>query len=313
MGSICAIMTKAVQRFLNEAGYSHPSIPKLTEDGVYGPKTEMAVREFQRLFGLKEDGLAGAVTLCSLIGFSECGKPTPYIPSMWTIVVDAGHGGHDPGAVSGDRIEKIDNLMFAELVADKLRERGQNVIMTRTGDTYVPLAKRSETANQNNADLFISFHRNYSENPEGNGIEVYVMKDGDMLNIALAQTVLSELLKENIQSNGGLRQADLSVLRETNAPAMLFEMGYTTNAIDNELFLHYIDAYANAIARGIVMALGSGGDMIHDIYVVQPGDTLWQIAQWFHSTVNEIREINHMTSDTIFDGQILKIPSEGAM
>ncbi|MCL2501041.1 MAG: N-acetylmuramoyl-L-alanine amidase [Defluviitaleaceae bacterium] len=226
----------------------------------------------------------------------------------WTIVLDAGHGGHDPGAVSDDRIEKNDNLMFARVVEEKLRMRGQNVIMTRTGDTFVSLRERVKISNRNNADLFVSLHRNYSEIPETNGVEVYVTATGEWVDVAYAQTVFNKLLDENVQSNGGMRQADIYVLRKTYAPAMQFEIGYTSNPIDNELFLTYIDDYAETVARGIVKALERGGELTNDIYIVQSGDTLWQIAQWFRTTVGRLRELNRLTGDTLFDHQILMIP-----
>jgi N-acetylmuramoyl-L-alanine amidase len=271
--------------------------------------TEEAVREFQRLFGLKVDGLVGPITLCALA--KECCCDCPDIPPpfpQWTVVLDAGHGGADPGAAANGHLEKNDNLYFAMAVEKKLKAYGQNVIMTRTSDVLIPLLERSRISNRNNADIFVSFHRNYSELPHGNGVEVYVMLKTSPKNIAYAQTVFEELLVTNVQSNGGVRQANFSVLRETVAPAMLFELGYTTNTIDNQLFNGNIDAYATAISRGIMNALSGPGVPTHETYVVQPSNSLWLLAQRFGTTVDELIRLNKLTSDVIYDEQILKIP-----
>lgn len=175
---------------------------------------------------------------------------------MKTIVIDPGHGGTDPGAVSGNRYEKNDTLRMGLAVRDKLVRLGQKVVMTRTTDTYVDLLDRSRISNSNNADLFISLHRNAFSNPAANGWENFVQINAPIINWQYAQTVLNECVNVGVQSNRGLKQADFSVLRYTAAPAQLLEMGFITNAIDNIMFDENFDKYADAIARGILIALG---------------------------------------------------------
>ena len=175
---------------------------------------------------------------------------------MKKIVVDAGHGGFDPGAVSGTRMEKNDNLNMALAVQKKLQEQGQRVIMTRNTDTFVPLEERSAISNRNNADIFVSIHRNAFSNISANGVETFTQINAPPINVIYARKVHENIVAAGVQSDRGLKQADFSVLRNTAAPAMLTELGFITNARDNQLFDQNFNAYANAIARGILEALG---------------------------------------------------------
>lgn len=104
--------------------------------------------------------------------------PTPHV---WTVVLDPGHGGRDPGArgVTGD-VEKDITLNIAQLVAERLADDPQvRVVLTRTDDSYVSLEQRTAIANAQGADLFISIHANASENPQLAGIETYTLNNTD--------------------------------------------------------------------------------------------------------------------------------------
>ena len=93
---------------------------------------------------------------------------------MATIVIDAGHGGYDAGAVNGTRLEKNDNLRMVMTIGERLEQCGINVVYTRTTDEFVSLLERSRISNNNDADLFVSVHRNSATNPNANGVEVLV-------------------------------------------------------------------------------------------------------------------------------------------
>ena len=93
----------------------------------------------------------------------------------YTIVIDAGHGGSDPGAVYEGRREKDDNLSLAIAVGELLSRQGVSVIYTRTTDVYQTPFEKAQMANQADADFFISFHRNSSEEPnQYTGVETLV-------------------------------------------------------------------------------------------------------------------------------------------
>ena len=175
---------------------------------------------------------------------------------MKKIVIDAGHGGFDAGAVSGGRMEKTDNLNMALAVQKKLQQQGQQVIMTRNTDTFIPLEERSAISNRNNADMFVSIHRNAFSNISANGVETFVQRNSPPINTTYAENVHSEIVKAGVQTDRGVKQGDYSVLRNTVAPAMLLELGFLTNARDNQLFDQNFDAYATAITVGILKSLG---------------------------------------------------------
>ena len=172
-----------------------------------------------------------------------------------TIVLDAGHGGADSGAIHAGRLEKDDNLDLALAVQRRLEEMEQNVVMTRSTDIFLPLVERSAISNRANADLFVSIHRNAAESPSANGVENFVYLNPTPRETEYAQIVLDEIVKAGVQRDRGVKRGNFAVLRNTNAPAMLLEMGFITNERDNQLFDENFNAYADAIARGIVRAL----------------------------------------------------------
>lgn len=109
--------------------------------------------------------------------------------SLETVVIDAGHGGKDPGTMTGSRREKDITLAIALNLGNLIKERipGVKVIYTRHTDVFIPLFERSVIANKNNADLFISIHVNFCATPSIKGTETYVLglhRTEDNLNVA---------------------------------------------------------------------------------------------------------------------------------
>ena len=175
---------------------------------------------------------------------------------MAKVVLDAGHGGYDSGAVNGDRYEKDDNLRMAKAVGDILQANGVNVIYTRTGDEYVSLSQRVSTANASDADMFVSFHRNSSTNQDATGFENYVAPNATSKSQQWARTVYDDVANTNVFANRGLKEANYYVLRNTRMPAMLLELGFLSNSGDNEKFDANFNTLAQAIADGIMTDLG---------------------------------------------------------
>ncbi len=99
------------------------------------------------------------------------------ITDIKLVVIDPGHGGKDPGAIGPRGTKEKDiTLSIAKKLAKKIRQKLKiRTILTRTHDSFVPLAKRTEIANSQNADIFISIHANASLNPESRGFEVYFL------------------------------------------------------------------------------------------------------------------------------------------
>ncbi len=225
-----------------------------------------------------------------------------------TVVLDPGHGGiGNPGAVSGNRLEKDDNLRLALAVRDILAARGVNTVMTRSTDVDVSLTERSNISNRNNADLFVSFHRDSSTNPAANGVGTFIYTAAPARTAGYAFAVSDSIADAGVQTNRGVLRANYAVLRNTVAPAMLLEMGFITNTRDNQLFDTNFNAYANAIANGIVTAL-TQGQTSYRLYTVVAGDTLPSIASRFGTTTQAIMSLNKLSSTSITDGQVLRIP-----
>jgi N-acetylmuramoyl-L-alanine amidase len=188
------------------------------------------------------------------------------------IVIDAGHGGHDPGAIGSDSREKDVNLAAAKLLKAKLERTGRyRVVMTRDSDTFIPLETRVQIARRADADLFISLHSDSGSDPGMRGATVYtlsdkgsdrvarnVMAENDwFINVnlpghdrAVNQILLdltqratrnhsaafAEELVDHIgdraQQHGSHRDAGFVVLLAPDVPAVLLEMGFITNAAD---------------------------------------------------------------------------------
>jgi len=189
--------------------------------------------------------------------FSTIDKGGHSAKMSYLICVDAGHGGIDNGASYQGRLEKDDNLRLALEVERQLLTLGQRVVMTRTQDVAVSLAERVAIANGAGADLFISLHRDsyIEQTPWTNGVTNYIQDTAPESYEFYAEVVLEAVVNVGVQSNRGVRRGNYYVIRNTNMPGMLLEMGYIINEIDNALFDEHLYAYAAAIARAIVYAL----------------------------------------------------------
>ncbi|MCL2599257.1 MAG: N-acetylmuramoyl-L-alanine amidase [Firmicutes bacterium] len=176
------------------------------------------------------------------------------------IVLDAGHGGYDAGAVNGNRQEKDDNLRMTLAIGRTLQSCGVNVLYTRDTDVFIPLMDRSRISNNAGADYFVSIHRNSSTSPQANGFEVHTYTTPTAESMRLAQNILQAAVTAGVQSNRGIKQSNLSVLRNTTAPAVLVEANFISNAMDNQLFDNYFEQMVQNIADGILKTAGVSCD-----------------------------------------------------
>lgn len=177
---------------------------------------------------------------------------------MATIVIDAGHGGSDPGAVNNGRQEKDDTLNLALAVGDILRSYGFNVVYTRTDDIYESPYKKAQEGNQANADYFISIHRNSSLYPnQYNGVESLVYNENGVA-AQMARNINAQLVNLGFQDLGVEERRNLIVLNSTSMPAVLVEVGFINSERDNNLFDTKFEAIAYAIADGITQTIYPG-------------------------------------------------------
>ena len=171
------------------------------------------------------------------------------------IIIDPGHGGHDPGTIGiGGFREKDVVLPISFDVVEILRKQDIEVIMTRNTDNFISLEGRTDMANNLDADLFVSIHANAINlsRPDVNGLETYYYKSKN--GRRLAEIIHWSILNGVNIDNRGIRQARFFVLRHSKMPAVLVEVGFLTGAIDSSRLKNpnHRRQMAEAIARGII-------------------------------------------------------------
>jgi len=176
---------------------------------------------------------------------------------MPLVVLDAGHGGANPGAVYNGRQEKDDALNLTLAVGEILERNGVNVYYTRTTDIYESPAQKTLEANAAGADYFVSIHRNSSPYPnQYAGIETLVYNRYSEA-ARLAYNINSRLEQVGFENQGVNERQNLVVLRRTQMPAVLVEVGFINTDADNALFDSKFDEIAQAIADGILQTVWS--------------------------------------------------------
>jgi len=214
----------------------------------------------------------GPANLALRTSFLQPGQPVLALKKV--VVIDAGHGGHDPGARGLLGFEKDVNLSAAEALKARLEQSGRyKVVMTRDADVYIPLADRVRIAQQAGADLFISLHSDSGPNSQVHGASVYTLSDkasmraarfvkqddwfmqasmtGDrgvsdiLLDLTQRATknrsaAFAETLVGHIEGRTGLlrrthRDAGFMVLLAPEVPAVLLEMGFVSNPEDEAM------------------------------------------------------------------------------
>jgi len=175
---------------------------------------------------------------------------------MPLIVLDAGHGGANPGAVYQGRREKDDVLALTLAVGRILENRGVDVYYTRTTDVYESPTRKAMEGNQAGGDYFISIHRNSSPYPnQYSGIESLVYNRYGAA-ARMADNINQQLEAVGFLNQGVNQRTDLVVLNRTQMPAVLVEVGFINTDADNQLFDQRFDDIAQAIADGILITLG---------------------------------------------------------
>lgn len=192
-----------------------------------------------------------------------------------TVVVDAGHGGHDAGARGIYGYEKDFALLMARAVRDALQARGFKVVMTRDTDTFITLGGRVAVANRTPNSIFLSLHFNAGGSSQATGIETFALtpqgssasleRGGgynangltgnahDSANIALATAVHAMVISKFRFVDRGIKRAQWSVLTGCRRPGILFEGGFVTNP--EECRLVASDTYRKSVSSAIADAI----------------------------------------------------------
>lgn len=167
------------------------------------------------------------------------------------IVIDAGHGGYDPGAISHDEktYEKNAALSTSLFLQEYLEKMGAKVIQVRDSDVAVELADRPKVSNENEADVFVSIHYDAGYDPAFSGTTTYYFHQGDY---ELAESI-NNFIAQGPLENLGVLYGNFQVLRENHRPSVLLELGYMSNIKDLSYIRteQYQKTIAEAIAKGI--------------------------------------------------------------
>ncbi|MGX7418998.1 N-acetylmuramoyl-L-alanine amidase [Carnobacterium gallinarum] len=196
-----------------------------------------------------------------------------------TVFVDAGHGGKDPGAIAGGVNEKDLNLSVALKVKANLEQKGATVVMSRSTDVFLELREIAAKANNSKADIFISLHHNSSSITSVSGIETYSydgsgtrsysapiyrqdsfysditpnVANNDIGRIYESQQLAIKVQAGLIRNTGAVdreaKKTDFHVIRETNMPAILTELGFITSPAERAKLVN--GNYQNQLAKGI--------------------------------------------------------------
>ncbi len=190
-------------------------------------------------------------------------EPSFAVPSIQrgfrTVVIDAGHGGHDPGGIPGQRFSEKEIALDTAIRLQKLLDRaGLRTIMTRRDDTFVPLPGRVAAANATNDSIFVSVHYNSSGNPDAHGFETYYFHGAGF---PLAARIHRNLLSAIPTEDRGVRRRGFYVIRNTRIPAVLCECGFLTNETEGSAAngRGYRQRVAEAIAKAVIETRREGG------------------------------------------------------
>ena len=181
-------------------------------------------------------------------------KPSMNV-SCKRILIDAGHGGTDYGAIRGSINEKDIVLDVAKMVQKELKKLGHTVIMTRDEDVYVSLQDRVDLSERENADIYISIHVNSSVKPEIEGIETHYYHQESL---DLAQAVHESLINNLQPFDRGLFKSKFYVINHTIMPAILCEIGFISNEEEQKLLVtdKRKQQTAKAIVEGVLRYFG---------------------------------------------------------
>jgi N-acetylmuramoyl-L-alanine amidase len=198
--------------------------------------------------------------LVALLAHGDCLAAKSSGGAGMTVVIDAGHGGHDRGGIPGQRIaEKDMTLDVALRLRNVLSASGYNVVMTRDSDVFIPLGTRVAIANSYRNAIFVCVHFNATGRAGASGIETYFYsRDSLALASAIHHYVTGARLRVTAMSVAGY-----FVLRKTSIPAVLVECGFLTNPTEAAYIqtASYRQKLAEEIAAGVGGRNSVGGSL----------------------------------------------------
>ncbi|MFI5959593.1 N-acetylmuramoyl-L-alanine amidase [Cryptosporangium sp. NPDC051539] len=244
-------------------------------DGIFGQRTETALRAFQREVGLAADGTMGTLTMRALRQLGRKvvgGRPQLLRESAMLyhagpalsgkrVVIDPGHGGNDPGMMAQDGPMTWTEAHLVYDLANRLEGRfsaiGVRADLTRGRDHERTGAERAALANTLGADLLISLHIDSNPNPAANGVATYHFGTGSGVSSTVGER-LAGLVQREIAARTGLLDCHThaktwEILRLTRMPAVQIELGYLSSPIDRQRLID--PAFRDTVAEAILIAV----------------------------------------------------------
>ncbi|MEI7929190.1 MAG: N-acetylmuramoyl-L-alanine amidase [Verrucomicrobiales bacterium] len=175
-----------------------------------------------------------------------------------TVVIDAGHGGHDKGAQWGQVYEKHLCLDTATRLEAQLKAMGFRTVMTRSSDNFVSLPGRVDIANRYPDAIFVAVHYNFTWNQDANGLETFYCNSAESQK--LAQMVQSNVVRKVRATDRGTKFARYYVIRHPSIPSILVECGFVSNSTERNKMKSawYRESLAKGIAEAVMRYRRSG-------------------------------------------------------
>ena len=236
------------------------------------------------------------------------------------VVIDAGHGGSDPGTVNNGIVEKDYTLKISQYIKNRLDELGIENSLTRNGDETLDATNRPKRVQDfygTGSDvILVSNHINAGG---GDGAEViYALRNNSVLSSKIARELenagqnVRKYYQRRLPSNPA--QDYYYILRDTpNNESIIVEYGFADSTGDDvEQLKNNWERYAEAVVKALADYIGVPYVPIanSDYYIVKKGDTLWSVARAYGITVAELKEANNLTSNALSIGQSLFIPKQ---
>lgn len=226
------------------------------------------------------------------------------------VIIDPYRGGSNIGYEMNNVIEKDFNLMISKYIKNRLDELGIESILTRDSDKDISINDRANLINKYKG-IVISNRLNYGDD---NGVEIeYSLKNSSSLPDKIGDSFnerdifVNDIYQRRDENDTSKDYDDL--LKNVNNETINIYYGYINNNDDINNVLSNYTRYAESVVKGIADYYGKNYNYNFDNeYIVKKGDTLYSIANKYNTTVNEIKNINNLKSNTLSIGQILKIP-----